>query len=114
MNILDWQINTVLERQHGTDAVMQALGYIPAFVSEDDPRPAHEQFNERYIYGGWNPMLPGRWRMDQDFNLFYPGDPPMQPLAQALCHGERIVVYPRAFVAIVQTDGIGFSVARMD
>lgn len=107
--ILDWHINEGVT-QHYAEA---ALGWIPSFLSEDDPRPAHEQFDERYI-GGWNPMLPGKFKMDQDLRLYYPGDPPMVPVASAMCHSERIIVYPHGWVAILTSNGRDFSVARMD
>ena len=106
--ILDWHFNSSLR----SDLAVQALGYIPTFVFESDPRPAWEQFNERYI-GGWNPMLPGKWRLDQNGYLYYPGDPVLEPLATAFLRDEQIYVYQHAFVCIVQRDG-SFSVARMD
>src|SRR3982751_2684992 len=35
----------------------EGLGAIPYFLDEDDPRPAREQFHERYNHGGgWRPM----------------------------------------------------------
>lgn len=106
--ILDWHFNS---RMSNRDA-MNALGFIPSFVFSADPRPAFEQFDERYI-GGWNAMLPGKWRLDEHDYLFYPGDPPMSPLATAFLRDEHIIVYPGAFVCIVQRDG-SFSIARMD
>lgn len=112
--ILDWHVNAsagVSQR----DAIA-ALGFIPVFVFEADPRPAHEQFNERYIFGGWNPMLPskhGGWKLDQNDYLHYPGDPPFAPFAYAMLRDEKIIVYPCSLVCIVQRDG-SFSVARMD
>ena len=105
MRILDWHIDA-----NARDPIA-ALGYIPGFVSADDPRPAWEQFDERYI-GGWNAMLPGKWRLDADNYLFYPGDPPMAPLAHAYLRDELILVYPHAFVCIVQKNG-DFSIARL-
>lgn len=35
------------------------LGYIPYFLSENDQRPAKEQFVERYV-GGWHPLRGSR------------------------------------------------------
>jgi hypothetical protein len=29
------------------------VGFIPTFLDLNDPRPAKEQFAERYEYGGW-------------------------------------------------------------
>lgn len=109
--ILDWQFNTQHYTQHYAEA---ALGLIPAFVSADDPRPAWEQFDDNYAHGGgWNPMLPGKWKLDELDYLHYPGDPPMAPVAMALLRDERILVYPHAFVCIVSASG-DFSLARMD
>lgn len=105
MRILDWQINA-----NARDPIA-ALGFIPSFVSADDPRPAWEQFDERYIRG-WDAMLPGKWRLGVDNYLFYPGDPPMAPLARAYLRDELILVYPHAFVCIVQKNG-DFSIARL-
>jgi hypothetical protein len=108
--ILDWQANARISRGEAP----AVLGFIPGFVSEDDPRPVHEQFDEHYI-GGWDPMLPSAkgWKLDQNNYLHYPGDPPLAPLAHAYCRDELILVYHPAFVCIVQRDG-SFSVARMD
>ena len=103
--ILDWHLNS----RHKPHAVIAALGMIPEFVLADDPRPAHEQIDERY---GWNPALPGKWQMNQDDWLLYPGDPPLEPLAFAWLREEKIVVYPHAWVAIIT--GEAFSVARLD
>lgn len=112
---LDWHINEVMEKLHGFDACLAACGMIPMFLTEADPRLAWEQIDERYAHGGgWNAHLPGKWVLDQDSNLRYPGDPAMQPIASANLHGnETILIYPHAFVCIVQRDG-SFSVARID
>ena len=106
--ILDWHFNTKFR----VEDCMSALGWIPEFVSEDDPRFAYEQFDANYI-GGWNPMLPGKFVLDENNYLHYPGDPPMEPFAYAYCRDELILIYPSAWVCIVQRDG-SFSVARMD
>lgn len=35
----------------------EMLGLIPSFLSESDPRPAREQFDENYQHGGgWRPL----------------------------------------------------------
>ena len=36
-------------------ATPDMLGYVPGFLVDSDPRPAREQFNERYRFGGWKP-----------------------------------------------------------
>jgi len=88
------------------------LGLIPYFLLEADPRPAAEQFNERYAHGGgWRPqegftLLPSR-------ALKYPGDSPMKPLAMIQFRKELIMIYPYGYVAIIQPDG-SFEACRMD
>lgn len=111
-SILDWHFNT--SSGHSRNTLLESLGLIPSFVFEADPRPAWEQFDERNV-GGWNPMLPSTkgWRLDQNDYLHYPGDPALPPLAMAWLRDERIIVYPHAFVCIVQRDG-SFSVARIN
>jgi len=87
------------------------LGYLPEFVSVDDPRDARAQLDAGYHVGGFRPMQ-GFW-LDADDRLHYPGDPPLAPLAQARLRHERIVLYPYAWVAVIQRDR-SFVVARMD
>jgi hypothetical protein len=53
------------------------------------------------------------FHMDAHHVLRYPGDPPLNPLAQARLRDELIVFYDHAIVAIVQEDG-SFEVARID
>ena len=113
MQILDWHLNENLVKRHGFDAVISALGYIPEFVLASDPRPIWEQINERYVFGGWDPALPGKWKLDERDNLYFPGDPPLQPLATARHGTERLLVYRHAWCCIVQDNG-DFSVARLD
>jgi hypothetical protein len=87
------------------------LGELLTFLDENDPRPAREQFNERYQWGGWKPME--GFTLDGTI-LHYPGDPPFKPWAMISFRNEGILVYPADFVAIIQEDGVTFEVARMD
>jgi len=88
------------------------LGYIRFFLFEDDPRSAREQFAERYAMGGgWNPMP--KWERLGETRIKYPGDPPLIPIAWTTLRDERILVYPHAWVMILQPNG-DFEVARMD
>ena len=88
------------------------VGLIPAFLDEKDPRPAAEQFNERYAHGGgWRPQ--GKFKMLDDGSLKYPGDPPFPVLAAILFRDENIYIYQYGYVAIRQKDG-SFEVCRMD
>ena len=89
----------------------EALGYLPGFLDENDQRGAREQFQERYVFGGWSPF-PG-FKMGDRFQLLYPGDPPTIPLAWTLLRDERIVFYQHSWVAVIQPDG-SFEVSRMD
>lgn len=92
-------------------ATPEHLGALPGFLDPADPRPAREQFQARYQWGGWSPT-PG-WRMRADGVLQYPGDDPLPVLAETILGTERVLFYPHAWVAIVQPDG-AFEVARLD
>ena len=88
------------------------VGFIPTFLDLDDPRPAKEQFAERYVYGGW--------RNQEGFTnpgglpiLRYPGDPPLEPIAMMALRDEAIFVYRHGYVSIFQKDG-AFEACRMD
>ena len=94
------------------------LGLIPMFLSRDNPLPAREQFDNNYAHGGgWQPMT--GWTLNSDLTLQYgdleeeDADPPLSPLARVNFKDELILVYPAAWVAIVQQDG-SFEVSRMD
>lgn len=87
------------------------LGYIPSFLSENDPRPAREQIIDNYV-GGWLPLVNFVLQSD-GLTLKYPGDPALHPMWQAELRDETIVVYQHAWVMIKQKDG-SFEVARLD
>jgi hypothetical protein len=88
------------------------LGFLPGLISEDDPRPVREQLATNYSYGGgWNPM--NGFTMEPDHSLCFPGDPPMQPVAMSNCRKELLLLYPHAFLCIMQLDAT-FEVARVD
>jgi len=93
-----------------------ALGLIPAFLNESDPRPAREQLDSNYGHGGgWTP-IPG-FSMRPDGTMTYPGDPPLPVLAETILHkdGKKEIIrfYHYSWVSITQTDG-SFEVCRMD
>ena len=92
-------------------ATPDMLGYVPRFLMDGDPRPAREQFEERYEFGGWKPNR-GFSKDDRDF-IKYPGDPALPPIAQRMLRDERVVMYPSSLFAIIQPDG-SFEIARMD
>jgi hypothetical protein len=93
-------------------ATLEHLGFIPHFFSESDPRSARDQAHENYAHGGGWHKFKG-FTLDADQRLCFPGDPALQPLARATLHEETILIYPRAWVAIVQPNG-DFEVSRMD
>jgi hypothetical protein len=88
------------------------VGEIPNFLDVDDPRPAAEQFQERYVYGGWRPQE-GFTAINGTPILQYPGDPPLEPIACMALREELIFVYRYAYVSIFQKDG-SFEACRMD
>ena len=88
------------------------LGIVPGFLDENDPRPAREQFDERYAHGGgWRPMR--GFKLGPRYLLIYPGDPPLVPIARTRLRNELIIMYPYAWVVIVQPDQT-FEGCRMD
>ena len=89
------------------------LGFIPAFLSEHDPRSAREQIDENYQHGGgWRP-LKGWVFLPATGVIKYPGDEALMPLASVTLRDERIYYYPHSWVAIVGPDG-AYEVARLD
>jgi hypothetical protein len=93
------------------DVEPEDLGLLPYFLSENDPRPAAEQFNEKYAHGGgWQP-IPGCTL--KGLTMRYPGDPPFKAIAMMKLRDEVVLIYEHSLVAILQPDGT-FAVARMD
>jgi hypothetical protein len=87
----------------------ESLGFVPGFLDENDPRPAAVQFDRNYI-GGWHPMAGFTLESGQ---LYYPGDPPLLPLAETRLRDEIIRLYEYEWVVVIQPDG-SFQVSRMD
>lgn len=92
-------------------ATPDMLGLIPAFLDENDPRPAWMQFNANYI-SGWHP-IPRFTFNPETVTLKYPGDPPTQAIAETTLRNERIILFQHAWVMILQQDGT-YEVCRMD
>ncbi len=88
----------------------EMLGYIPSFLSVNDPRPAREQIASAYC-GGWSSFH--GFTMLHSGNLSYPGDPEIMLLAETRLRNEIIRFYYCAWLAIIQPDG-SFEVARLD
>lgn len=110
---VEWEVLT----SQGPWAIDDILGMLPDYLTTSDPRPAVEQFNERYAHGGgWRPH--SQWKMTGQNNVLgpiirFPGDPLFAPIAKATLRDESIYLYPSAFVAVVQANG-DFVVSRMD
>jgi len=88
----------------------EQLGLIPGFLDPDDPRPAREQFDAKYI-SGWRPQE-GFVLPEGSVDLHYPGDPPMKALAFCRFRKELVFVYEHAYVAILTKEKL--EVCRMD
>lgn len=89
------------------------LGYLPSFLSLEDERPAREQLDSHYAHGGgWRPFQ-GFVFNDKAMSIKYPGDPAYMPMAFTVLREEVIIVYPHAWVLILQKDG-SHEIARMD
>ncbi len=87
------------------------LGLIPFMLDEDDPRPAKEQFDNKYC-SGWSPFK-GFKLNPRNLTLLYPEDPPTKPLAATKLRDELVIVYEHEWVAVIQPDK-SFEVSRMD
>jgi hypothetical protein len=86
------------------------LGLIPGFLNENDPRPAKEQIDRRYV-SGWQ-SFPG-FTMLENGNLSYPGDLETRLLFESNLRDETIRFYEGSWLAIIQPDGF-FEIARLD
>lgn len=91
----------------------QAAGYIPAML--EDAASAKAAFNTHYEHGGgWRPLK--GWVYDPILRTIkYPGDRALQPYLEARLTDcmELVLVYPFAWVCIVEPDG-AYEVARVD
>jgi hypothetical protein len=98
--------------QKHPQASIEMLGFLPSFISEEDPRPAREQFNTNYGHaGGWSPFQ--GFTMLPNGNLKYPEDPETRLLWETKLRDETIRFYEHAWVAIIQPDG-SHEICRMD
>lgn len=93
-------------------ATLDHLGLLPEFWSEDAPGSAKLQAHVNYAHGGgWHPF--NGFKMLTSGRIQYPGDAPLELIAEAKLREETIRIYDGAWVAIVQPDG-SFEVSRMD
>jgi hypothetical protein len=86
-------------------------GYIPTFLDTNDPRPAVEQIDANYV-GGWSDFKGFDFDYDS-LTLHYKGDPPIRPLSALLFRREMLLLYPHAWVLILQPDR-SWQIARLD
>lgn len=92
---------------------IDALGFLPEMLNTDDPRPAAQQLDSAYQHGGgWRPFKGFSLNLS-DMSITYPGDPAYKPIAETYLRDERILLYPHAWVLILQKDE-SFEVCRMD
>jgi hypothetical protein len=110
--MINFQYKDAAKQYYIEPAGENAVGFIPTFFSNLDPRPAREQIEDNYQFGGGFFMMNG-FTVGKDRALKYPGDPIMPVLAEAKLRDEIICVYPSAFVAIFQPDG-SYVVTRLD
>lgn len=95
------------------------LGYLPAFLSEDDPRPAKEQIDANYQHGGgWHKFDGFEYDREGDFLLFPASeDGPAEfydAVAETHLRNEKITLHePGSWLKIEQPDG-SWEVARVD
>lgn len=90
-------------------------GAIPTFLDAADPRPAREQINERYRWGGWKPFTGFKLVRSAagEFSLVYPDDPPRRAVAFGQLREELIVLFESDWLMILQRDG-SYEIARVD
>jgi hypothetical protein len=94
-------------------ANMDMLGWLPGFLSEDDPDDAKKQLHTNYSHGGgWQPIR--GYKLRSNDCLEYPGDPPLRPIFETKLRDERILVYEHAIVCVIAPDGETYECARMD
>lgn len=91
----------------------EALGLLPLFLDEADPRDARAQIAEKYC-GGWDSFKANFTLCRETGALSYPGDPDMIPLAFTTLHGtEGVFLYPCDFVMIHDRKTGEFDIARI-
>ena len=97
--------------RHTEYEVADALGYIPGMVTEGIGIPVREQLDANYV-AGWHKFEGFTFDKDQSM-LTYPSDPAIYAIARAQVGDETILVFPHAWVLILQADG-SWEVARMN
>jgi hypothetical protein len=56
------------------------------------------------------------WSLDKNsYELSYPGDPPMRPLASTILHDKELILFYRhAWLVILRLSDDSFEIARID
>lgn len=90
----------------------ELLGYLPMMFTDLNPAPVAKQIDNNYGHGGGWRSFPG-FKKSANHSLRYPGDPPMRPIARVQCRDELVLIYPHAWVVVIQPDG-SWDVARID
>jgi len=105
---LDWQIN-----ERADPALIRAwLPPAQAYTDASSTEPLWLQL-ENKAKGGWHPLSADRGViLGADDYLMMPGLAPLAPVAYAVHLGERIFVYPAAFICLVQLGG-AYSIGRI-
>ena len=115
ISCLGWE--NLIKGRADDAAVFDALGYVPAFVNNIDPRPIKEQIEERYQYfTSWKQMAildgehsnaePGDVVFNAKTLAFeYPGDPAMRATAKFEHNGERIYAYQYGVFVVIDAQG---------
>lgn len=91
---------------------LDLLGYLPQMFTDEDPAPVAEQIHKNYPHGGGWRSFKG-FKKTANHSLIYPGDPPQRPIARVQVRDELVLVYPHAWVVVIQPDG-SWDVARID
>jgi hypothetical protein len=109
-------------QHHPEISLDEAVGILPHFWDPADPRKAIEQHDTLRPPGGPWSDFSSKWTYDPATEAVQYGDPSEEdadpallPLAYAILplSRERIVVYPHAWVMILQDDG-SFTIDRRD
>ena len=97
------------------EQTLDMLGILPQFISPRDPHTAREQLHANYAHGGgWRPFTGFTLRGNHPkWELKYPGDPAYRAAAFAKLRDETIIIFPYAWVVVLQADG-AWECARMD
>ena len=94
------------------ERLIEAIGILPHWVDNNDPRSAKEQFQQKYQFGCCE--MPGG-TVDENGVYNYPEDPPLYPFYSLERDNEMIYFYNYAMVAVVLKDEARTTyVTRMD